>query len=60
MAALSAARHNPHLSRFHDRLIGAGKLPKVALPAVMRKLVLIANALIKQDRLWTNESPSKA
>jgi transposase len=57
MAALSAARYNPHLAAFHDRLIDAGKLPKVALTAVMRKLVVLANALLKGDRCWSIQPP---
>ena len=52
-AALAAARHNPDLSAFYKRLIANGKKPKVALTAVMRKLVVLANTLLKQDRLWT-------
>ncbi|MGE0851308.1 MAG: transposase [Hyphomicrobiaceae bacterium] len=51
-AGLSAARYNPDLSRVYRRLIAAGKKPKVALVAVMRKLVILANALVGQDRLW--------
>lgn len=57
MAALSAARHNPHLKAFHDRLIGAGKLAKVALTAVMRKLLILANTLLKEDRCWSQHPP---
>lgn len=57
MAALSAARHNPHLQSFHDRLIGAGKLAKVALTAVMRKLLVLANSLLKEDRCWSKLAP---
>ena len=53
-AALSAARHNPDLAVFHKRLRDNGKLPKVAITAVMRKLVVLANTLIKEDRLWVN------
>lgn len=55
-AALSAARHNPDLSAFHKRLVENGKKPKVALTAVMRKLVVLANTLIKEDRLWINHA----
>jgi transposase len=51
-AALSAARHNPDLSAFYKRLIEKGKKPKVALTAVMRKLVVLANTLLKEKRLW--------
>jgi transposase len=57
MAALSAATWNPHLKRFYEHLLAAGKLKKVALTAVMRKLVVLANTLLKEDRLWSPENP---
>ena len=38
----------------------SGKPPKVAITAVMRKLVVLANALVQQDRLWTPEPPATA
>lgn len=47
MAALSAARYNPTIRQFHQRLIAAGKPPKVALTACMRKLLIILNAMIR-------------
>jgi transposase len=53
MAALSAIRFNPDLKRFHANLIGNGKPPKVAITAVMRKLLVLANALITQNRSWS-------
>jgi len=53
-AALSAARHNPDLADFYKRLRDNGKKPKVALTAVMRKLVVLANTLLKEDRTWIN------
>ena len=52
MAALTAARVNPNLATFYKRLRTAGKPAKVALTAVMRKLVVLANTLIKEDRTW--------
>jgi transposase len=52
MAALTAARFNPDLKRFYRRLRAKGKTAKVALTAVMRKLVVLANALLRQDRFW--------
>jgi transposase len=55
-AALSAARHNPDLRAFYKRLIENGKKPKVALTAVMRKIVVLANVLITENRLWINHS----
>ncbi|CAN5308148.1 IS110 family transposase [soil metagenome] len=47
MAALSAVRHDPILRAFYQRLLGAGKKPLVALTAVMRKLVVLLNRLLK-------------
>ncbi len=47
MSALSAARCNPVLSAFYQRLIAKGKLPKVALTAVMRKLLIYMNHQLK-------------
>jgi transposase len=55
MAAVSAARCNPDLKTFYDRLRAAGKEAKLALTAVMRKLVTLANILIREDRHWTPE-----
>ena len=53
MAAVSAIRCNPDLAAKYQQLVGRGKPPKVALVAVMRKLLLLANALLRQNRLWT-------
>src|SRR5271166_2776062 len=47
MAALSARKHNPNLKAFYQRLVLAGKKPLVAITAIMRKLVVIANAKLK-------------
>jgi transposase len=47
MAALSASRNNHLLQPFYDRLIAAGKPGKVALTAVMRKLIILMNHLLK-------------
>ena len=52
MAAVTASRHNPVLAPFYDRLIAAGKPPKVALVAVMRRLVVYANAVLKSGQPW--------
>lgn len=51
-AAIAAARFNPQLSATYKRLRAAGKKAKVALTAIMRKLVVLANTLIAQDRPW--------
>ena len=52
MPALVAIRFNPDLKAKYAQLIEAGKPAKVAITAIMRKLVIIANALIRDNRLW--------
>jgi transposase len=52
MATLTAARHNPAIKTFYDRLLAAGKLPKVALVACMRKLLTTLNAIVKTNKPW--------
>jgi len=49
MAALSAVRHDRILKEFYQRLRAAGKKPKVALTACMRKLIILMNHLLKND-----------
>ena len=53
MAAVSAMRRNPELQQLYERLKARGKPGRLALAAVMRKLVVLANVLIQDDRLWT-------
>jgi transposase len=53
MPALVAARFNPDSKAKYAHLIRLGKPKKVAITAVMRKLVVTANALLKANRLWT-------
>ena len=52
MAALTSSRHNPTLHTFYQRLLGYGKLPKVALTACIRKLLVILNAMLKLSTPW--------
>lgn len=52
MAALVASRRNPAIKTFYQRLRGAGKPPKVALVACMRKLLTIMNAMLKHGQSW--------
>ena len=47
MAALVASRHNPVLKALYQRLLLAGKPKKLALTVLMRKLILLANRLLK-------------
>jgi transposase len=53
MASVSAARFNPELRAFYERLREAGKAAKVALVAVARKLLTIANAMVRDMKPWT-------
>jgi transposase len=55
MPALVAIRFNPPLKAKYLALRAAGKPAKVAIVAIMRKLVLIANALLRDNRKWTLE-----
>ena len=52
MATLAAVRFNEKLKSFYQRLLLAGKKPKVALVAVMRKLTIIINALLRKEEIW--------
>jgi transposase len=56
MGALVAARHNPVLRTYYQRLRDAGKPSKVALVAVMRKLLTIVNAMMKHQLKWQPQS----
>lgn len=52
MGAMVAARHNPTLKAFRDRLIAAGKPKLVAIIAVARKLLTILNAILRDKTPW--------
>lgn len=56
MGALSACRHNPKLKEFYKRLLGAGKLKKVAIVAVMRKMLVILNAMLQSKTRFNTEA----
>jgi hypothetical protein len=49
MAALSAMRSNPHMKIFAERLIKDGKPKRLVLCAIARKLVVLANALLRTN-----------
>lgn len=57
MPALVAVRFNPDLKEKYDQLVQAGKQKKVALTAIMRKLLVMANALLRDGRQWTELRP---
>jgi len=52
MAAQAATRFNPTLKLFKQRLIAAGKKPKVAIVAVMRKMIVTLNAMVRNNTPW--------
>lgn len=52
MAALVGSRYNPVLAACYQRLRARGKSPKQALTACMRKLLVILNAIIRDNRPW--------
>jgi len=56
MGAMVAARHNPNLKAFRDRLVAAGKPKLVALIATARKLVTILNAVIRDRQPWREQN----
>ena len=57
MAAIVAVRWNDGLKAFYDRLRATGKSFKIAITAVMRKLLVLANSLVREDRLWSPTPP---
>ena len=57
--AISAAG-DPDMRVFYQRLTDCGKPHQVAITAVIRKLVVLANALLRDDRLWQPLVPAKA
>ena len=52
VGAMVAARYNPQLKRFRDKLVAAGKPKRLALVAVARKLITILNAILRDRRPW--------
>ena len=58
MAAVTASRHNPVLKLFYERLIAKGKPAKLALVALMRRLVVFANAVLRSGKPWKGAVPA--
>lgn len=52
MATLVATKHNPVIRDFYQRLLSRGKAKMTALTACMRKLLLILNAILKENKTW--------
>lgn len=60
LGAMTAARHNPVLKVFHDRLIAAGKPKLVALIAVAHKLLTILSAIVRDGKPWKDGTHAPA
>jgi transposase len=58
MATLTTRRFNPAIRAFGERLNAAGKPYKVVMVACMRKLLVILNAILKQNSAWKDNSPT--
>jgi len=54
--AMVAARHNPDLKAFRDRLVQAGKPKLVAMVATARKLLTILNAIVRDQQPWRQQN----
>lgn len=59
MPALVAIRHNLHLAETYRIPIDAGKPAKLAITVVMRTLIILANALLRDDRIWKETAPDQ-
>lgn len=56
MPAIVAMRFNPDFKAKYAQFIAAGKAPKIAITALMRKLIVLANALLKANRNWAEKT----
>ena len=55
---MTASIHNPDMKVVFQRLRAEGKKHKVAIVAVMRKLTILANVLLRDQRTWTPAAPA--
>ena len=56
MPALVAIRFNADMKAKYQALLAAGKPPKVAITAIMRKLTILSNVLLREHRSWTQKA----
>jgi transposase len=59
MPTLTAIRRNRDLAALFTRLRAAGKPAKLALVAAMRKLLILANTLLREGREWQETRPAQ-
>ena len=60
MCAVGLSRRAGIMGAFYRRLVSQGKNPKVAMTAMARKLVILANTLVAEDRHWQPDPPQRA
>ena len=61
MATIAAIRHNsPVISPFYERLVASGKAKKVAITACMHKMLTILNAMVRDQKKWTQTAVQRA
>ena len=53
MGAVVAMRHNPVIKAFNERLVERGKSKKLALTACVRKMLVILNAMVRDNQPWS-------
>lgn len=56
LPAVVATRFNPDMKAKYEQLISSGKCKKLAITAIMRKLIVTANALLRDNRKWAQDS----
>ncbi|AKV66492.1 hypothetical protein MICAF_3680006 [Microcystis aeruginosa PCC 9807] len=56
MGAVVAMGHNPVIKAFYERLVGRGKSKKLALTACVRKILVILNAMVRQNQPWQQQT----
>ena len=54
IAAMSGGNWNPTLKAFRHRLTAEGRVPKVTIAAVMRKMITIVNAMVRDGVAWAD------
>ncbi|OAI31095.1 hypothetical protein A1351_06625 [Methylosinus sp. R-45379] len=57
MPALVACRFNPQMKARYASHVEAGNPAKIAITAVMRRMIVLANALLHDDRIWAEKAP---
>jgi len=52
MAMLTSIQHNPIIRAFYKKLVAQGKHKKVALTACIRKMIIMLNAMVRDNLCW--------